>query len=41
MGEVGVPSVAPAIGNALFRLTGARVRELPMSPGRYQAALKA
>ncbi|HEU4352529.1 MAG TPA: molybdopterin cofactor-binding domain-containing protein [Burkholderiales bacterium] len=41
MGEVGVPSVAPAIGNALFRLTGARVRELPMSPGRIQAALKA
>ena len=41
MGEVGVPSVAPAIGNALFRLTGVRVRELPMSPGRLQAALKA
>lgn len=41
MGEVGVPSVAPAIGNALFRLTGVRVRELPMSPGRVQAALKA
>jgi isoquinoline 1-oxidoreductase beta subunit len=41
MGEVGVPSVAPAIGNALFRLTGVRVRELPMSPGRIQAALKA
>ena len=41
MGEVGVPSVAPAIANALFRLTGARVRELPISPGRVQAALKA
>jgi CO/xanthine dehydrogenase Mo-binding subunit len=41
MGEVGVPSVAPAIGNALFRLTGVRLRELPMSPARVQAALKA
>jgi isoquinoline 1-oxidoreductase beta subunit len=41
MGEVGVPCVAPAIGNALFRLTGVRVRELPMSPTRVQAALKA
>jgi isoquinoline 1-oxidoreductase beta subunit len=40
MGEVGVPSVAPAIGNALFRLTGKRLRELPMSSGRVLAALK-
>lgn len=41
MGEVGVPSVAPAIANAVFRLTGKRVRHLPMSPQRVQAALKA
>ena len=41
MGEVGVPSVAPAIGNALFKLTGVRVRELPMSAARIQAILKA
>lgn len=41
MGEVGVPAVAPAIANAVFRLTGKRVRQLPMSPERVQAALKA
>jgi isoquinoline 1-oxidoreductase beta subunit len=40
MGEVGVPSVAPAIANAVFKLTGTRLRELPMSPGRVAAALK-
>ena len=40
MGEVGVPTVAPAIANAVFKLTGVRVRQLPMSPERVQAALK-
>lgn len=32
MGEAGVVAVAPAIANALFALTGKRVRELPMLP---------
>jgi isoquinoline 1-oxidoreductase beta subunit len=41
MGEVGVPSVAPAIANAVFKLTGKRLRQLPMSPERVQATLKA
>ncbi len=41
MGEVGVPSVAPAIANAVFRLTGKRLRQLPMSPERVVATLKA
>ena len=41
MGEVGVPTVAPAIANAVFRLTGKRLRQLPMSPERVQATLKA
>jgi isoquinoline 1-oxidoreductase beta subunit len=41
MGEVGVPAVAPAIASAVFRLTGTRVRQLPMSPRRVLAALKA
>ncbi len=40
MGEVGVPAVAPAIANAVFRLTGKRLRQLPMSPERVLAALK-
>ena len=29
IGEVGVPPAAPALGNALFRLTGRRARKLP------------
>jgi isoquinoline 1-oxidoreductase beta subunit len=37
MGEIGVAAVAPAIGNALFALTGKRVRQLPMSPGVVKA----
>ncbi|HKJ72963.1 MAG TPA: xanthine dehydrogenase family protein molybdopterin-binding subunit [Alphaproteobacteria bacterium] len=30
IGEPGVPPIAPAVGNALFRLTGKRVYRLPM-----------
>ncbi len=39
MGEIGVPSVAPAIANAVFQLTGRRLRSLPMSPERVKKAL--
>jgi isoquinoline 1-oxidoreductase beta subunit len=40
LGEIGVPCVAPAIANGVFRLSSLRLRRLPMSPGRVQAALK-
>jgi CO/xanthine dehydrogenase Mo-binding subunit len=33
--------VAGAIGNAIARLTGVRLRELPFSPERVKAALSA
>jgi len=39
MGEIGVPSVAPAIANAVFQLTGKRLRSLPMSPERVKTLL--
>ncbi len=31
IGELGVPPIAPAIGNAVFKLTGKRIRTLPFS----------
>jgi isoquinoline 1-oxidoreductase beta subunit len=39
MGEIGVMAVAPAIANAVFQLTGKRLRHLPMSPERVKKAL--
>jgi CO/xanthine dehydrogenase Mo-binding subunit len=33
IGEAGVPLVAPAIGNAVCRLTGKRIRALPLEDG--------
>ena len=40
MGESGIVSVAPAVGNALYRATGARVREVPLTPERVWRALR-
>jgi len=40
-GETSITVVAPAIGNAIFDATGARVRQLPFTPERVKAALAA
>ncbi len=39
MGEIGVVAVAPAIANAVFQITGKRLRHLPMSAQRVRKAL--
>jgi isoquinoline 1-oxidoreductase beta subunit len=41
VGELGVPSCAPAVANAFFVLTGKRLRHLPFTPPRVLAALQA
>ena len=38
-GEPGVTVTAPAIANAVFAASGARVRDLPITPEKIKAAL--
>jgi isoquinoline 1-oxidoreductase beta subunit len=40
IGELGIPAVAPAVANAVFNATGARIRRIPLTPERVLAALK-
>jgi isoquinoline 1-oxidoreductase beta subunit len=39
IGEVGVPPTAPAVANAVFNATGARLRQLPMTPDVVKQAM--
>jgi isoquinoline 1-oxidoreductase beta subunit len=40
IGEPGVPATAPAVANAFFNATGARIRRIPLTPERVLAAIK-
>ncbi|MCP4690667.1 MAG: xanthine dehydrogenase family protein molybdopterin-binding subunit [Desulfobacterales bacterium] len=39
IGEPGIPATAPAVANAVFNAVGARLRRLPLTPGRVLAAM--
>ncbi|MGH3504021.1 MAG: hypothetical protein ACRDQA_24460, partial [Nocardioidaceae bacterium] len=37
--ETSLPPVAPAIGNAVYRATGIRITDLPITPDKLLTAL--
>jgi isoquinoline 1-oxidoreductase beta subunit len=39
VGELGIPGVVPAVSNAVFALTGRRLRNAPFTPNRVKTAL--
>ena len=39
VGELGMPGVVPAVSNAVFALTGRRLRNAPFTPNRVKTAL--
>jgi isoquinoline 1-oxidoreductase beta subunit len=39
IGELGVPTTAPAVANAFFKATGVRIRRIPLDPATVTAAL--
>lgn len=41
VGELGIGGAAPAVANAFLALTGKKLRDLPFSPDRVKATLKA
>ena len=40
IGEPGIMPLAPAVANAVFNATGARVRRMPLTSERVLAAIK-
>jgi xanthine dehydrogenase YagR molybdenum-binding subunit len=39
IGEIGITGVAAAIANAVFNATGARIRDLPLTPDKVLSTL--